>query len=202
MFGCNYTFIGRSWLRGERPHLVTSWKATTRYRPRKRRNGALSYRESAATKSIVWWNVCVQPQKGTAEVRVSKPERKTQLNSIKTASVDRLKSLHDGYHWWRFRILRLRPGLKPSTVLFLRVRNSSLWFSSGQTHHVRSSRWITEHQFSPCARRQTATGTERLKSCRDLWHLKHDRLWSNWRKKKFTFVFKIRKKFCSSNHMP
>lgn len=36
--------------------------------------------------------------------------------------------LNDGYHWWRFGILRLRSGLKPSTVLFLRARNSSLWF--------------------------------------------------------------------------
>lgn len=159
-------------------------KRNHKIQTQKKKKG-FSYRQRTATKSIVWWNVCVQPQKGTAEVRASKSECKTRLNSIKTASVDRLKSLHDGYYWWRFRILHLRSGLNPSTVLFLRARNSSLWFSSGQTHHASSSRWITEHQFSPCARRQTATeGTEWLKSCRDLWHLKHDRLWSNWRKKK------------------
>lgn len=66
---------------------------------------------------------------------------------------------------------------------------------------VRSSRWITEHQFSPSVRRQTATvGTEWLKSCRDIWHLKTRQTpyQSGGGKKKPN----LWKKFCSSNHKP
>lgn len=183
-------------LREERPPLVTIWKGTARKEPKTNKQPGRT-----VTKSVIWWkgaSVRVSHlSKGTVEVwaTLSELEKNNHLkNSTKNSTTgipgDRVDDRKNEWRQWRpsASVESWSPG----------GFNSSLWFLSSDVKN--------EGEGTRRLRFSQQLG-QRLMRPRDLWHLRHDRLWQikqtvsalqEAAQLLFFFSFNRGKNFCNS----